>query len=706
MGSPVSLCPSCAHALPDGARFCGRCGHSLGDATAAPEAPAERTRDLARTVLQQGVKSSIVADLETTRDDPSAGARALEMGQPESRQGGAPPQAFPAGAAPFAAGWAKVDPTSPLSRSVAVAHSGAPPPTQLSHHSAGELASAPSAASADTALPGRGALPPLHATTLGLRPAIPDGPPPAAEKPPPVAPAGEGAGDAASSVAAKLPPLQRTMIGVALPGIAPDAPAPAAASAGPGERAATMIGVALPGIAPRAPGEPPADGPRGAVAVPSHHRTVMGGIAAIERPSPRPASPPLAHREPEPLPPMPTLLRQPKKGAPVVWVAAGLLAIVAAAGVGVALFVRGGEPLAAHPELAADGREIVALRCETCPDGTVLRVGDVAVTVQGKRAELVAPRPLVVGENRFEIAIDRPGLRRDETVTVDVPVRYRVRTDPAALVAQPPSLTVSVEAATGSTVTVDGSAVELDGQGIGRHVIPLASEATGATREPKLIERRIAYEVTLPDGTKEAGALAVKLHVLPLIVDAPLSVTTVQQERYTVAGQTRPGARVTVNGAVAPVGADGLFRSDVVLPSAGVYPIHVFAAADGLVGRTVEGRITRVASVAALLRDLEKRAVGFDGFAEGTAPEGKLALVDGEVVEGRLRQGQTLLIVSTRPGCGPRGTCLARIVYGAENSVPRGAHVRAVGPTRGVVEASGKRIPEVEAQVLTMQGQP
>src|SRR5205085_10781446 len=143
-----------------------------------------------------------------------------------------------------------------------------------------------------------------------------------------------------------------TMLGVALPGIAPLQPgvAGAPASLGAAEpslaRQQTMLGVAVPGIAPTHAGGPPQAAPQ-----PTGRRGTQIGVGTAD-PSPYvpivPMPPPLVDDVQMPAPPP----RASRRGLPVALVAGAGAALVLVAG-GIAAFLsRGGAPLAAPPRLA------------------------------------------------------------------------------------------------------------------------------------------------------------------------------------------------------------------------------------------------------------------------------------------------------------------------------------------------------------------
>ena len=325
-------CPQCGAMLLDQARFCGQCGatieapnvHERGTTTDRPHdggagvktlfdaAPFGASDPPPRSVptpvvpanitpaagsAAHGAHPAAVANLSQTLADPESAARARDaallaataetaptappVGAPGAKAnlgktmlmaGGAfsapsPPVAAPvpppAEPPPTAHVEAPARPeASPLSRSVLAPGSWAPPapppPPPPPPAPAAEAAAAPNAAAP---LP-RPA--PCTAPCSGCRPAI--------------APTPAAAPHVAPPVAAQMPPAQKTMMGVAIPGIAPLATGGAAHGGAPIDlrsKQGTMMGVAIPGIAPVHPHER-APQPR----IPSQVQHTALGIAA------------------------------------------------------------------------------------------------------------------------------------------------------------------------------------------------------------------------------------------------------------------------------------------------------------------------------------------------------------------------------------------------------------------------------------------
>jgi hypothetical protein len=485
-----------------------------------------------------------------------------------------------------------------------------------------------------------------------------------------------------------LPPTMKTMLGVAMPGIAPTRERPPE----PPGRLGTLLGVAAPGIAPTRPGEPAYESP------------AQKRAASSARPdvAPLPIVPPPAPllEEPLPEPPRPVV----KKGVPAVAVVAIVFVLVVLIGGGAALlFLRSGAPLSAQPQLDETGKESLAVRCESCPDGTVIALGASSTTVAGGGAVLPLPAPLSIGDNDLEVQIDRPGAGRDETVKVHVPVAYRVKADLSTLTAEPPSITVHVEALDGAEITVDGQPLALDAAGKGSRAIDVTSEVQGTSDEQKVLEKKIPFTVKQKGASApESGQLVVRAAIAPLHLDAPGGELYTDRPTAAVSGQTKPGGTLTIDGQSVTVDAQGRFGVRVELPATGEKRLTIVASAPPLAPRTVRSKIVRVASLEAAAATLDaQRPLGFDAFSADTASNaGALAVVEGDVLEIRVSQGYTVMLVEEKRACSAAGACLARVVHGDEVKAARGDSVRAYGRIHGTVSSGGKNVPDIEGVLV------
>lgn len=741
-------CPQCGNVVDEKARFCGQCGNTI-------EAPKPASGSLGKTLLDENPYGASVSPAEPlhkpaaktlmqTLADPNAEANAKELlaaalekeGQkvaatvPDARPlqanktmligGDTPAQQAPP--APLAASTTAPH-ESPLSRSVMTP--GTPSsmtPTDPNPQIAAALAASPAASPSNPDLSGGAGMKTMLGYPAAALPAAAF-PSSANQAAAPPAPAVPSPSDSAPS-SQQLPPAMKTMLGVAIPGIAPTTASTAPQEPSPpqglnvNKPAGTLLGVAIPGVAPsHAPAGPlyaaqnsgtnigmgavPMQQPSGAPVPPPNH-----GLRTLALPqAPPPIVPAPAPLVDEPLPEAPRLPA--KKGVPVVAVVGIVFLLVAIAGGAAAFFIlRGGTALTAQPQLDETGKESLKIKCESCPDGTKVALGASSVQIAGGSAVLPLPAPLKIGDNDLDVAIDRP-TGRDETVRIHVPVAYRVRADMATLATKPPAITVRVEATNGSEVTVEGKTVPLDGNGRGSYVIDLSQDVEGTSDESKTVEKKIGFTIASTKGGKaETGSLVARAAIVPLHLDAPGSVLYTDRSTVAVSGQTKAGGSVTIENAVAPIDEKGRFGARIELKDVGEKNLEIIASSPPLAPRIAHAKAIRVASLEATAKELEaKGPLAYDAFASDAANKvGQAVAIDGDVVESRAQQGYTVMLVDAKKCSAGKGACLVRIVHGEEMKAARGDTVRAYGVLEGVVATNGKQVPDIEASLLITKG--
>jgi hypothetical protein len=491
------------------------------------------------------------------------------------------------------------------------------------------------------------------------------------------------------------------MVGLAPPAtVAPTGspqPSPGTGTANKLAANRTMLGVAIPGIAPLRPGEdtqgPPAQG--------STLRQREPLPRGVDAPLPRvlPAPAPMAD---VPAPPPPRIVR--RRGVPLVAVALAAGALVVLGGGAIAYFWHGAPPISALPRVTPEGTDVLHLSCDaaSCKDGTVVTVGGASATFAAGAADLPLAQSLHVGQNALSLHVDRPGMGRDEVVALSVPVAYRVRADVTAMNGPHPSILIHVEALAGSEVRVADKTVTLDASGAGTYAIDEGAATEGPADESRVVSLDVPYTVASAGHAPEAGTVSARVAVAPLRVDVPGARAVVESDQITIAGRAAKGATVTVDGAAATVAADGTFEKSVPLSAPGEVAVEVRSGTTALAPRTVHVAVKRVASLADEAKAFEKQAtVGYDAALANLASDaGRPIVVDGEVIEPRASGHRTLLLVDDRRGCA-KGPCLARVVVGQELPVARGDRLRAYGHVaRAFTTPTGETVPEIEADFV------
>ncbi len=499
-------------------------------------------------------------------------------------------------------------------------------------------------------------------------------------------PGAPAAAPAPTPPAARPNPIgQKTMLGVAAPGIAPAASAPAPIAQKPmALGGGTMLGVAMPGIAPAH--SQPGVVPHALREAPPQQQAPRQFIQA-----------PLPQALPAPAPfmrdvaPAAPIVVAPRKGFPIAIVALIGGALVLGFGVVLLVVARTSAPIAATAKVSAEGKEQLHLRCDSCKDGTTAMLATSKATFKNKEADLDLPAPLAIGDNGFQIQIDRPGVGRDETVKLVLPLAYRIRGDVSEIGATPPVIKVQVEAAPGVSVVVDGKPIALDGSGKAAVTYDVSTETTGPA-EARTIERKIPYEVTGKDKNKSTGEVAVRVGVLALQLDAPGAQMTTEDASIWVAGHTAKGAEVTANGTALVVSADGSFEGKVdVAPGPQAIVVRAGPAHDAAAKaapRTINVNVKRALSIAAEPAD---KPTNIDGATPGQA-----ITISGSVVEARAAHHHTILLVDVKR-C-TASPCLVRIDLGEESTIRANDWVLASGVvSKPITTPEGKTLTVIDA---------
>jgi len=374
--------------------------------------------------------------------------------------------------------------------------------------------------------------------------------------------------------------------------------------------------------------------------------------------------------------------------------------LAATAGV-VALLWDAPRPLTAQVILDERGREALSITCGDCPDGTVVTSEGGKATLKGQKATLPLTRSLEIGENVVTVAVQRPGLGRDEDVKLAVAVEFRVRGDLSPLEGDPPRLKVLVQAAPGGAAVVDGNAVALDPAGKGEHVVDVGRELEGPADGVVPFERKLPFSITPPGGVTRNGEVTLRFGIVPLRVDSPGESIVIEGETFMLSGRTLTDGRVTVSGRPITVDAAGRFAQLMNVSSEGVTTIVVRAEAKDQAPRLVRVRVRRVANLADHAATFRQSATSDYASVAGGASPGQAVALDGEVLEARVDGEVTLLLLEIKEGCAS-APCLAKVVHGAKLDVQRGATVGAFGRLRGLVDGprSGVRIPELLAEFV------
>jgi hypothetical protein len=566
-----------------------------------------------------------------------------------------------------------------------LAHAPQPSPTQpMPQSAAPSPGPAPGGAFKQTMLAGAFAPPAEHrapnASALGAPPAGPVSTTPGAvggAAPLPGGAAGPLQGGAAAAYQGSslaLDSAGRTMVAGATPFTEPAPAVRTVSTAPPPMLKQTVMGVALPGIAPASSAAPQISAP------------------PVE---PLRVSIPDSRRRREPA----EAARVPKAALVLITVASALIL----AGVAFALLWEPPRPMSGKVDVTEDGGERLVLTCDDCPDGTVLKSFEMAAKTTGGRVEFVLKKGLPVGENTISVSVERPGMGRNEVVELVVPVAYRVYGDFGGLAEDPPKLRVAVQAEKGAGVLVDGKALALDAHGFGSYAIDVAEELIGAKDTVVSLERKVPYTVTTADAEAHRGEVTVRIGVTPLRVDAPgEGGIVIDTEHFMLTGRTANEGVLTVSNRPITVDATGRFSQLMNVSSVGQTNIVVRATATNHAPRTMVIRVKRVDDLANEAKVFRQRATSdYAKYGEADSASGQDVEAAGRVLESRVDNHTTVAVIEVTDGC-VNEPCLARVVHGTKLAIARDDRIAAFGRVTRMVDGprSNQRIPEVRAEFV------
>lgn len=551
------------------------------------------------------------------------------------------------------------------------------------------------------------AKPNLRGTMIGIAPptfappgaesAAPTGstPPPAGSQPPP-------AGSQPPPAGSQPPPRHfgSTMLGMAPPTYpspppppAPESlPQPAGTPGAPRLASAqkTVLGVARPGIAPLNPGQ----------AKPQAAPVPQAAPPPASAPAPvawNPAPPPSARVE-GPVSPRPPQARRISLTATLAIMGAAVLLVMAV----VAFFMlRGHGSVTARASLDGKGNEVLELSCSECPDGTKTWIDTSPVAFKGGKAALSLQAPLKVGENPIVLVLERPGRSREE-IALSLPIEFRVRSSTEELAQDTPKVSVLASVLAGTKLEVDGKPVTPDPSGVVRFDYEVGTELTGPEASVKTLERVVPYKAVSATGAVQSGQVEIRIGVTPLIVDAPGASIIVGEKEIVLAGRTAPGSVLKIGAQTITLDPEGRFVSKQSLaPGENSFTVR----------STLKDHAPRLVKVAVRRSDnLEReaalaRSMAQTSYAEvlraGDAAIGRSVALEGQLFDVRHDGYTSVLLVDVKQGC-KKASCLTKVIYGVESSLEKGREIKAFGKVLRFVDGprTGERIPEVRADLV------
>jgi hypothetical protein len=362
--------------------------------------------------------------------------------------------------------------------------------------------------------------------------------------------------------------------------------------------------------------------------------------------------------------------------------------------------------LSAAASVNEQDRDVLELHCDNCADGTKAKLGDTTITLNNGTGVLPLKEPLILGNNVFNIGLERPGIGRNEVVRVVVPVQYRVHADYSGLNENPAEFGVVFQVRPGMKAVVDGEEIEFDETGRGSYGIDLTKRLQGVDPTERPVTEVVTYSIGPAQGDAEKGRVKLRTLAVPLWLESPGQRTVLDGDRFKLAGRTAKGGTVSVEGQPIVVDAQGRFDQMMSVDAVGETTIELRAQAPDRAPRWVQLRIKRV-------EDLKKEAdlfrqTGTDqygAYAQNIATKIGMAVVADGVVEQSALDGQTtLILLDVQNGC-KQAPCLVRLVHGGALDLKPRSKLSAFGRISRAVEGvrPGSKVPEIQVEFLLAQ---
>lgn len=478
----------------------------------------------------------------------------------------------------------------------------------------------------------------------------------------------------------------------------------------------TVLGVARPGVAPLHPGEAkarpaatelikpqPAPAPAARAAPPPQQ---AAPAARLERkPVERERLPVVPARRAEA--PGSPKKKQQRPRIPLLAAAALIGAACLFAAAGVAWFLaRGHGSLEARIELSPSGAERLGLTCARCDDGSSAELDGKTAAFAAHHASLELVRPIKVGENALSISLTTKG-GSPSSVSLSVPLDFRVRGDLGGLDADKPELRVLVNALPGSLVQVDGQSVPLSADGQASYGVDVSRDLTGPEPTVQRLVRKLSYAVTPPGGTMQSGEVSLQVGVVPLVIDAPGPSIVLETPTFVLAGGTLKGGSLKVGERPITVDPAGRFAQMMNVSSLGETTIVVRASAKDYAPRLMPVRVRRVESLAKEAERLRKQMTSsYNALTSQMDVNHALDVaLEGFVSDVRSESYTTVVLLDIKDGCA-KGPCLVKVSCGTALSLSKRDKVQTIGKLVGSVDGprTGSRIPHVSADFLVKVG--
>jgi hypothetical protein len=447
-----------------------------------------------------------------------------------------------------------------------------------------------------------------------------------------------------------------------------------------GSKKETLIGVAIPGIAPVNPGV---------------HKIPSASSSDERAEIPDPQYEP---GEPSSDMPLPSTRTTRRYLALYLSIAAGVLATISVIAIG---WWRSSPKLDVQVRTDDSGRDSLELDCTNCDDGSTISLEESSTTFGNHHASIPLKVPMKMGDNWVQLVLSRHSARA-ETIRLRVPVDYRVVGNMSALNESPPRLRLLVEKSPNVVMDVEGQPVSFDATGHGHYDIDVSEDLIGQANLEKPLERRVSYSVRNATVARR-GSVLLRTGILPLLVNSPGALFITDREEFKLCGITSSIAQVDIAGLNVGVDSSGHFCHLMVIKENGRFAIWITASARGYAPRRVQRIIERTSNLGAYARKLYGEVTHEFEKAEPTSQSNPNSLValTGTIIE--LSESPPVTRLLLQYGSKRENRGFVRVVASNQPPLVAGRMVTVFGQIAGTLKGpDGREMNELSAAFIIL----
>jgi len=377
-------------------------------------------------------------------------------------------------------------------------------------------------------------------------------------------------------------------------------------------------------------------------------------------------------------------------------ITAGILAAISAVAIA---WWRSTPRLVVQVRTDESGRDSLELDCQNCNDGSEIALDESSTSFKGHHASIPLKTPLKMGDNSVQLLLSRQRAR-SEKIQLSVPVEYRVTGDTSGLDETPPKLRLLFEKLPNVTVEVGGHAITFDPSGHGHFDIDVTNDLLGPSSVERPLERHVTYQVRSTSGATE-GAVNIRTGILPLVVDSPGPLLVTDREEFKLCGTSTPNVRIDVAGLGIGVDGSGHFCHAMIIKEVGKFAIWITANAKGFAPRKIQRVIERSSNLSAYAKKLYGEVPHEFEKSTTLASESGNALfaISGTIIE--LSESPPITRMLLQLGTRRDAQGFVRVVASNQPALPAGHMVTVFGQVSGTLKGpDGRDMRELSAAFI------